>query len=232
MKFKTPLRLLPLFALAPFSHAAIITITNADFQADVGQANTVVTGWVSVAGSGTNSVPSNYFANDVPDLVGNRVALIKSDGGNYLQQVLAASDAGPVDATTFNQYTVNFNLGYRHDAVRNGDLSVRVSLWNTTDNVELAGQDFILTDPLTTGTNSLVAQVANLSYDSSLGSLTGDSVALRITSLSADLGANAWQRTGMVDAFSVTAVPEPSAYGILGAGALASIAFVRRRRAV
>jgi hypothetical protein len=231
MNIKHRLALLAPLVAAASSQAAIITLTNADFQADVGQGNTIATGWVAVNGAGTNSTPSNYFANDVPNLIGNRVALIKSDGGNYIQQGVVLSDSGAVDATTFGQYTVDFNFGYRRDAVRNGDLSVRVSLWNTTDNVELAGQDFTLTDPLTTGANSLVARVASLSYDNTLGAYLGDSVALRVTSISADLAGSAWQRTGMVDGFAVTAVPEPSTYGLMGAGAFAVVAFVRRRKA-
>jgi len=213
--------------------AATITLANADFQADLNQANTVITGWTSADGTGTNNPPSNYFANDIPDLAGNRVALVKSDGGNYLQQVLTTSDQGAVDATTFDTYTLSFNYGYRRDAVRNGDSVFRISLWNTTDNVEITGTNLTVVDPLTTGTNTLIAGQATLSYDRTLVS-PGDGIAIRLTSTSADLGVSAWQRTVIFDAFSLTAVasavPEPTTYGVAAAGVLAVASFVRRRR--
>lgn len=82
------------------------------------------------------------------------------------------------------------------------------------------------------GTNSMSAQTAVLAYDNTQASLLGDTIALRVMSMDADLGSVAWNRTGMVDDFSVnaTAVPEPATYGLMGAGALASAAFVRRRK--
>lgn len=221
--------LLILGGAAPAASAVLITVTNGDFQTDVGQANTMATGWTAVNGAGTNNPPSNYFQNDISGFTGDRLALLKSDGGNYIQQALSMGESGAVDATSFNRYTVNFNYGYRRDSTTNGDLTLRVSLWNTTDNLELAGQNFTITNP-GTGANSMSAQVANLSYDNTQASLLGDTIALRITNTTADLAANAFQRTGMVDDFTVTAVPEPSAYALFGAGSLAAFAFVRRRR--
>jgi fibronectin-binding autotransporter adhesin len=44
------------------------------------------------------------------------------------------------------------------------------------------------------------------------------------------LGANQWQIDYGTNALTLTAVPEPSTYGLIGAGALAAVAFVRRRR--
>lgn len=221
--------LLLLGGAAPAASAVLITVTNGDFQTDVGQASTVATGWTAVNGAGTNNPPSNYFQNDISGFTGDRLALLKSDGGNYIQQDLSTGASGAVDATSFNGYIVNFNYGYRRDSTTNGDLTLRVSLWNTTDNLELAGQNFTITNP-GTGANSMSAQVANLSYDNTQASLFGDTIALRITNTTADLAGNAWQRTGMVDDFTVTAVPEPSAYALFGAGSLAAIAFVRRRK--
>ena len=224
---------LAIVASAPLSQAALISInlTNADFQADLGQPNTVSTGWTSVAGSGTNSTPSNYFENGISGFSGDRLALLKSDGGNYIQQALTTSEAGAVDATTFGQYTVDFNFGYRRDGSTNGDLNLRVALWNITDGVELAGHTFTIVNP-GVGANSMSAQTAVLAYDNTQASLLGDTIALRVMSMDADLGSVAWNRTGMVDDFSVnaTAVPEPATYGLMGAGALASAAFVRRRK--
>ncbi len=215
---------LAIVASAPLSQAALISInlTNADFQ-------TGGAGWTAVNGSGTNSVPSNYFEGVVG--ISTSAAFLKSDGGNYIQQALTTSEAGAVDATTFGQYTVDFNFGYRRDGSTNGDLNLRVALWNITDGVELAGQTFTIVNP-GVGANSFALTTATLAYDNTQASLLGDTIALRVMSMDADLGSVAWNRTGMVDDFSVnaTAVPEPATYGLMGAGALASAAFVRRRK--
>lgn len=220
--------LLPILpvAIAASATAATIQLTNANFNTDIAAAETVVTAWTSVAGAGTNSTPSNYFQETVPGFTGNRVALIKSDGGNYIQQTLTLSDLGAVDATTFGSYTVGFDFGYRRDGATNGDLSIRVSLWNVTDNLEITGQDFTITNP-GVGANSLSGRVANLNYDNAAGTLTGDAIALRVTSTSADLAGTAWQRTGIVDNFVLTAVPEPSVALLGGLGVLG---LLRRRR--
>jgi hypothetical protein len=214
------------------SQAAAIVLNNGNFENDAGQTFTTITGWTAVDGQGVNNSPSNYFANasnaTIPGITG-RVALVKSDGNNYIQQVLTTSDAGVMDATTFGSYSVSFDFGYRRDGGTNGDLTVRVSLWDTTDNVELAGQDFIITNP-GTGTNSLSAQTATLSYNNTLGSVSGDAIALRVTNTSPDLGSQAFTRTGMVDNFVVTAVPEPGACVSLLGGCGVLVGLRRRRR--
>lgn len=218
----------PLF-LASSAHAAIITLTNAGFQTDIGQVNTVVTGWTAVDGQGTNGPPSNYFADGLAGGASNRMALIKSDGSNYIQQAITTSDAGAVDAGTFGNYTVNFDYGYRRESTTSGDLTIRVALWNITDAVQLAFQDFIITDP-GVGANSIAAQVASLNYANA--GLSGKSLALRIVNTSSDLAGNSWYRTAMVDNFAMTAsaVPEPATYGVAMASAAAALAVVRRRR--
>lgn len=216
-----PRALIALF-LPAVASAATIQLTNGDFAAGT---NPVATGWVQTDGAGTNSSPSNY-AEIVPGL-SSRSMQIKSDGGNYVQQTITISDLGAVDATTFGSYTIAFDYGYRHDAVRNGDHTLRISLWNVTDNVEIAGQDLLIVDPGSTGANSLAAGSINLSYDNLAGSLAGDSVAIRFTSVSADLGANSWQRTAMIDNVAVTGVPEPAAVLL---GTVGLLGLLRRRR--
>lgn len=220
----TPRALIALsgFFLPAVASAATIQLTNGDFATGT---NPDAPGWARVDGAGTNSAPSNY-TEQVPGL-GSRSMQIKSDGGNYVQQTIVLSDLGAVDATTFSAYTVAFDYGYRHDAVRNGDHTLRISLWNVTDNVEIAGQDLVILDPGATGPNSLTAGSFNLVYDSSAASLAGDLIAIRFTSLSADLGANSWQRTAIIDNVAITAVPEPAA-ALLGACGL--IGLLRRRR--
>lgn len=220
------LSFLSFFAVTSLSQGAVITLTNGNFNANLGANLSSVSGWSS------SSTAANYWSNTVPGLAAySEVGLLKSGTNNFIAQALTASDAGAVNATTFGQYTVNFDFGYRRESTTSGDLTLRVALWNTTDNVELAGQNFVLLNP-GVGTNSLSAQIATLTYDNTQAALTGDTLALRITNTSGDLGANSWHRTAMVDNFSVTAVPEPQSYGVMGAGALALASFVRRRRSV
>lgn len=167
-------------------------------------ANPAATGWTSVDGAGTNGAPSNY-AENVPNL-SSRTMQIKSDGGNYIQQALALTAADlPVSASSFGTWSVSFLKGYRRDAVRNGDHTLRVSLWNTTNDAELAGADVVIADPGSTGTNSLSPSTLVLSYDETAAAVAGAGIALRVTSTSADLAGTSWQRTAIVDDFSVVA---------------------------
>jgi hypothetical protein len=178
-----------------------IKVLNAGFTDGT---NPAATDWTSVNGGGTNSAPSNY-AETVPNL-GSRSFQMKSDGGNYIQQALTLTAADvAIDASSFGEWSVSFQRGYRRDAVRNGDHTLRVSLWNTTSGTELAGADLTIPDPGSTGTNSLAPANVVLSYDETDPALAGAGLALRVTSTSADLGANAWQRTAIVDDFAVVA---------------------------
>ncbi len=210
------------FLLPALVSAATVQLTDGDFSTGT---NPNATGWTRVDGGGTNNSPSNY-AEAVPGSTWGRSMQLKSDGGNLVEQTLTLTDLGVMDAATFGSFTVGLDYGYRRDAVTNGDHTLRISLWNVTDNVELAGQDLLIANP-GVGANSLAAAVFNLSYDNTAGSLAGDSIAIRITSISADLAGNSWQRTAMVDNVAITAVPEPATVLL---GSLGLIGLLRRRR--
>lgn len=211
---------LPLL-LAAAAPAATVLLTNGDFAAGT---NPAATGWTRVDGAGVNASPSNY-GELIPGL-GNRSMQIKSDGGNYVQQALTLTDAGAMDAASYAIFTVGFDYGYRRDAVTNGPLGLRISLWNVTDNVELTGQDLVIADP-GVGANSLASTSIALNYDNTAGGLAGDQIAIRFTSTSADLGGTSWQRTAAIDNIAITAVPEPASI-LLGTLGLAGL--LRRGR--
>jgi hypothetical protein len=209
------------------SQAATIQLSNADFNTGTGL---TATSWIQTDGTGANSAPSNYWqgAGLVSGITTGAI-YVKSDGANFIQQAFTQTiDLTPVDATTFNSYTVAFDYGFRHDGTFNAsNHTIRVSLWNVTDGVEVAGTDLVIAPPVASGANSLTGGSFNLNYDNTAGTLAGDQLAIRFTSTSADLGGNAWQRTAILDNVSITAVPEPSAALLGGLGVLAL--FLRRR---
>lgn len=216
-------------ATSAVSHAATITLSNADFESGVNSGTFPATDWPQTNGAGTNSPTSSTYWQPGGAVAGIATGAIymKSDGGNYIQQVFNASDLGAVDATTFESYAVTLDYGCRVNASATNH-TIRLSLWNVTDNLELAGTDFVVA-PITSGNSSLssLGQVFNLTYDNTAAGLAGDQIAIRFTSVSPDLGSNAWHRTAIIDNVAITAVPEPASALL---GALGLFGLLRRRR--
>ena len=202
--------------LAVSANAATVTVINGDFELG---ANPDATGWVTTAGAGANSPPSTYVEVVAGYGTGRNVHL-KSDGGNSIAQTITLSDEGAVDATTYSDFVVSLDYGQRQNGT---DSNIRIALWNTTTDTELAGADQVITG----ATETWTAGVYNLSYDST-AQTSGDVLEFRVTNLDPDLGGNAWQNTASIDNVSITAVPEPSAAALLGLGGIALI--LRRRK--
>jgi len=208
------------------SQAATITLANGNFQANqwnsytnfYSASNPAPDGWRS---SITDGGPGNYGEplSPLPGII----AFLQDRGGNYYQQGLTASDQGAVDATTFSSYTVRFDYGYRRESATSGDINLLVQLWNTTDNALLATDTVTMQDP-GVGLNSLTPGNVVLAYDNTLGSLTGNAIAIRF--VHAGNGSKGFNATAMLDNVSITAVPEPSSAVLLG---LAGVPILLRR---
>lgn len=104
-----------------------------------------------------------------------KVAALKGMTGNYYQQVLTGVDAG-----TTKSYVVDYDGGIRYhssypSAAR--DFTLRVSLWDTTADVELSGVDVVTA--YSNAATSLDARTHVLSYDNA--GLAGHKLAIRFT---------------------------------------------------
>lgn len=219
---QTVIRIFTLILAAPFAQAATLTILNGDFEANTWTSSGAPTSWTSVGGG-------NYGNNNIPELQPSTVAFMQSKDGNYYQQGMTAYDEGVVDATTFSSYSVAFDYGYRRDSATNGDLTMRVSLWDTTNDLELAGEDLIILEGLGVGDNSSTAKVIDLFYDN--GAQTGgDGIAVRFTHVGDNRtpGGLDWHSTAYIDNVAITAVPEPASAALLGLGGLALILHRRK----
>ncbi len=192
-----PTLLACIFAAAAVSvNAAIVTISNPGFESGSGfDADS----WIRVDGAGANNSPSCY-ATVVAGYGTGRNMHLKADGGNHVQQALTDSDAGSMDATTFNAFTIGFDYGQRQNAA---DSHIRISLWNTTTDTELAGTNQTITGAVETW----AAGSWSLTYPSSEQS-SGDGLALRISNMNTDLEGSAWQNTASMDNVAVTATWE------------------------
>jgi len=86
---------------------------------------------------------------------------LKAFPENYFQQILIGVDAG-----TTNEYTINYDGGIRFHSTYPAtarDISLRVSLWDVTDDAELTGVDIVTA--YSSDATSLQARSHVLTYD-------------------------------------------------------------------
>ena len=120
----------------------------------------------------------------------------------YYEQNLTAGNAG-LTAGKVDAITVAFDRFYRNDAVVNGHAMLRVSLWDKTNNVELAGRDLVFENPGLMAGNTFSPVALSFAYDTS--ALDAEEIALRITRIPPlVVNANINQATLVVDNVSVT----------------------------
>ncbi len=140
----------------------------------------------------------------------------------------AATETGTtisdITAGDFGEYEVQFDAGYRRDSSTNGDISLRVSLWDTTNNVEITGQTIEIVDPgVEANNNFLQGELVTLTYDETAYDAEG--VAVRF--FNEEVYGTSFVATATVDNVVVSVVPEPATMSLLAAGGLA---LLRRKR--
>lgn len=170
-----------------------LLLANGNFDANAWGATTAPTGWTT---SGNGSYGQGAPA--TPNL-GSNAAHFQSVGNVRLQQALADANPG-LTASGMQTLTIGLDLGYRNDAVTSGSITVRVSLRDLTNDVEIAGRDLLITD---TGVQAGAA--ANqfghvdlrLAYNAA--AYTTETVGLRIQQVSPVIAVNPWMATALVD---------------------------------
>lgn len=228
---KPALTLLTLtLGLSTVSHAAVIAVANGNFSSAAGSPSFNPNSWTTVE---TTSAIYVVAAAGSASSQGN--VLHFTDGNNsntslYIEQNLTGNNPSAF-ANTYSSYTITMDLGWRNDLSDRNDASYRISLFDTTDNVELAFVNYAFPVRATGVFNSYLLIDNNksfvLNYDNTVASYVGDSVAIRIARTDASTNADANQSATWIDDISITAVPEPSAALLGGLGVLA---LLRRRR--
>ena len=218
------------FATAMVVGANAALISNGDWESDTAkwksQDGGTPTAWTSSLGA--TSFDGAYVEPiTVPITYGSgNIAGMKAVANNYFQQTLVGVDAG------IGSITVNYDGGIRtHSsyAATPRNIHLRVSLWDTTTNTELAGITTITA--YSTTAIPLSAQSDVLTYDAT--GLAGNTLAVRFANTTADDGAlgggNFNHSSVLLD--NIDVIPEPATLGLFalfGGG----IFFVRRKLAM
>lgn len=239
---KYPVRLILAAAtlvVASSAHAATITLFNGNFEGGTnGSPDYDPNDWTVTENTTNNEVYAVAGLNGFTSTLLHFKDRTDTASPSVFQN-LSSSNAG-LTADTYGAYTLTLDLGWRNDRISGGaatgNATLLFELVNLTDSSVLASDTYTLLQRSTPLFNvytldNPALQIA-LNYDNTSGAIAGNTVGLRISRIDADNTAVNGDSTLWMDNLSITAVPEPSAYGLLGAGALASAAFLRRRRKV
>lgn len=176
--FDTPIVVLPVMAkVASNPGAKPVTVVNGGFNAGgwTSSAGTEPEGW-STSLSATNTGGFYGQGELTPGLTSIAAHFQAIEG--YYEQNLSANNSGLV-AGVLDAVTVSFDRVYRNDAFTDGPALLRVSLWDVTNNMEIAGRDLSFEDPGVQAGNHFTPVAFRLSYDAS--TYGNEEIALRIT---------------------------------------------------
>ncbi len=187
---------IPLVAVVESTPGSIeLVVVNSDFNQE-GWGNTESpTGWTSTGSSYGQGAP------ETPNLT-SIAAHLQANGAQY-QQDLALGNPG-FTADIPDRVVVQLLAGYRNDASTNGDITLRISLWNLSTDAEIVGRDLILRDPGVvsgSGANQLLPYQFGFVYDGSAHA--DDGLGIRISHVAPSLGAP-WLATAMIDDVEVS----------------------------
>ncbi len=201
-------------------------ITNGDFEgqirfrSDVGSRTDWVgepVGWYSSLYH--NGQINGNYGEPISGYGDGICAALKAEGGNYYQQTLSGVDAG-----TVGTYTVSYDGGIRYHSSYLSDardITLRVSLWDATADVELVGVDVVTA--YDSSATSLEARSHLLSYDPT--GLAGHEIALRFANTTVNPANGANENQALID--NVSIVPEPGTISLLAFGGLAAFRYKR-----
>ncbi len=154
-----------------------LTVINGDFDANpyTSAASTTPDGWTSsIVGS-----PGNYGQTDpaTPNLT-SIAAHFQARGGNYIQQDLSTGNGG-LSADQITAIEVGLDQGYRNDATTNGDILMRLSLWDLVADTEIVAREFLILDEGVVA-GAAANQLDTASFVLPVSSTSTSPVALRI----------------------------------------------------
>ncbi len=205
------------------THAASIAVSNPSFTTN-NTDNALDWTDTEVGGGVIYYDPSEASA---PDDIAYIMSSGSSSGPDFqtISQNLSSFNFG-LNASSFSSWTVSFDAGFRDDVGQTGTVAMRVALVDLGLDGAYQSSDAILDSFSFSRSNNLVPvdlspEVATLNFSST----STNDVGLIFQNL--ETGAT-FQRTGMVDNISVTAVPEPGSACFIG---LAGLGLLLRRRA-
>ncbi len=201
----TPNLVLPVVAKVDFSAGtAPVGVVNGDFDAS---------GWNSLNGTSPHGWANSRAATSANGFYGQgggtgtgetpgltSIAAHFQSYAGYYEQNLSLNNPG-LAAGAVEAVTVTFDRVYRNDAATNGHAMLRVSLWDATNDAEIAGRDVVFEDPGVRAGNDLTPVAFRLSYDAS--AYENEEIALRITRIPPLLTAGFSQATLVIDNVSV-----------------------------
>lgn len=154
-----------------------LAIANGNFNANTydSAASTAPTGW-------TNSLTgaSGNYGSTLPNRT-DISANFRATASGYIQQNLSSANPG-LTADKLTSVSVTLDKGYRNDAVTNGPILMRLSLWDLVTNTELSGRDIAIEDTgVQTGTNRNLTTSSTIELP--VSSTAANPVALRLATV-------------------------------------------------
>ncbi|GAA5496613.1 hypothetical protein Rhal01_02798 [Rubritalea halochordaticola] len=205
------------------TYAATIVVDNADFSSltDPGTA----TSWAEVEAGGGSIYydPSEASAPDFRAYIMSSGSSSDPDFKAIIQNLSTFN--GGLNASTYTNYTISFDAGFRDDLGQTGTVNMRVALVDLGADGIYQSSDSILDSATFTRSGDgtpmdMSAEVANLTIASAS---TND---IGLVFLNENTGTT-FQQTATIDNISVVAVPEPTSSAMFG---LAGLALILRRR--